>query len=295
LILDVELNPTYASDEISRKKRELKFNSNLTKKEFEKNVESAVEYIKAGDIFQVVLSQRLSAHFHSNVLDVYRNLKKINPSPYMYLLDFGERKIAGSSPEMLVRVENRVAYTYPIAGTRKRGKTLREDKELESEMLADEKERAEHVMLVDLGRNDIGRVAKFGTVNVSKFMGVEKYSHVQHIVSEVMGSLSDDKDEFDALKSIFPAGTVSGAPKVRAMEIINELEPARRGIYAGCVGYFSFNHNIDTAIAIRTLVFEKDKVYVQAGAGIVADSIPENEYHETMNKAQAMLKAVELV
>ena len=292
-LLDVELKPCYETKNENSIKKELKFNSNLTKEEFEKNVSAAVEYIKAGDIFQVVLSQRLSADFSGSAVDVYRNLKKINPSPYMYLLDFGERKIVGSSPEMLVRVENRKVYTYPIAGTNKRGKTLREDKELEREMLGSEKECAEHVMLVDLGRNDIGRVAKFGSVNVSKFMKVEKYSHVQHIVSEVMGDLADDKDEYDALKSIFPAGTVSGAPKVRAMEIINELEPTRRGIYAGCVGYFSFNHNLDTAITIRTLVFEKDRVYVQAGAGIVADSVPENEYYESMNKAMAMLKSVE--
>jgi len=296
-LLDVELKPVYHSgraDENLKLKSELKFKSNITEEQFKKNVEAAVEYIQAADIFQVVLSQRFSKEFHGNVVDVYGNLKKINPSPYMYLLDFGDRKIVGSSPEMLVRVENRVVYTYPIAGTRKRGKTLREDKMLEAEMLSDEKERAEHVMLVDLGRNDIGRVAKFGSVTVSKFMGVEKYSHVQHIVSEVMGNLSDGKDEFDALKSIFPAGTVSGAPKVRAMEIINELELSRRGIYAGCIGYISFNHNIDTAIAIRTLVFEKNKVYVQAGAGIVADSIPESEYHESVNKAMALMKATEM-
>jgi anthranilate synthase component 1 len=221
------------------------------------------------------------------------NLKKINPSPYMYHLDFGERKIVGSSPEMLARVEGKKVLTYPIAGTRKRGDTPERDKELEEELLADEKERAEHLMLVDLGRNDIGRVAKFGSVKVNKFMGIEKYSHVQHIVSEVEGELVDDKDCFDALESIFPAGTVSGAPKVRAMEIINELEPSKRGVYAGSVGYFSFNGNMDTAISIRTVVFEKDKAYIQAGAGIVADSKPELEYKETVNKAKGMLKALE--
>ena len=292
-LMDVELSPSYLNYKNPDQKNKFKFDSNITKEQYEENVRSAVRYIVAGDIFQAVLSQRFSAGFDGNAADVYRNLKRINPSPYMYFLDFGTRKIAGSSPEMLVRVENRKVYTYPIAGTRKRGKTLGEDRELEQEMLSDEKECAEHVMLVDLGRNDIGRVAKFGSVKVTKFMEVEKYSHVQHIVSEVVGDLDDEKDEFDALKSIFPAGTVSGAPKVRAMEIINELEPTRRGIYAGCIGYFSFNHNIDTAIAIRTFVFEKDRVYVQAGAGIVADSIPESEYHETLNKAMALMSSLE--
>ncbi|MFH1125746.1 MAG: anthranilate synthase component I family protein, partial [Candidatus Altiarchaeota archaeon] len=197
-------------------------------------------------------------------------------------------------PEMLARVEGKNVVTYPIAGTRSRGKTVREDKKLEIEMLADKKERAEHTMLVDLGRNDIGRVAEHGTVKVKKFMHVEKYSHVQHIVSEVSGKLRKDKDCFDALKSIFPAGTVSGAPKVRAMEIIDELEPSKRGIYAGCIGYFSFNKNMDTAIAIRTIIFEKNKAYAQAGAGIVADSTPKYEYKETLKKAGALIKALEL-
>lgn len=268
------------------------FSSNICKREFEENVERAKEYIYAGDIFQIVLSQRLEVDFDWDKFKVYNNLKRINPSPYMYYLDFGDRKIIGSSPEMLARVENRMVETYPIAGTRPRGKTGGEDQRLETEMLNDEKERAEHVMLVDLGRNDVGRVAKFGTVKVKKFMQAEKYSHVQHIVSEVVGELKEGKDEFDALQSIFPAGTVSGAPKVRAMEIIEELEPTRRGIYSGAVGYFSFNRNMDTAITIRTVVFEKDRAYIQAGAGIVADSIPEREFQETMNKARGMLKAL---
>lgn len=268
------------------------FSSNITRKEFMSNVEVARDYIYSGDIVQVVLSQRLETESTGDKFLIYRNLKEINPSPYMYYLDFGVRKIVGSSPEMLARVEGRRVETYPIAGTRPRGKTAGEDERLEREMLQDEKERAEHVMLVDLGRNDVGRVAKYGTVKVTKFMEVEKYSHVQHMVSEVTGELKKDIDEFDAFQSIFPAGTVSGAPKVRAMEIIDELEPTKRGIYSGAVGYFSFNRNIDTAITIRTIVFERDKAYIQAGAGIVADSIPEREYQETMNKAKGMMKAL---
>ena len=270
----------------------IKFESNVTKEQFEAMVCRAKEYIVEGDIFQVVPSQQLSVKFKGDAFAVYKLLKEINPSPYMYFLDFGARNIVGSSPEMLVRVENRTVWTYPIAGTRGRGETPAADKELETEMLCDEKERAEHIMLVDLGRNDIGRVAKFGTVKVTKLMGVEKYSHVQHMVSEVVGKLRDDKDEFDALQSVFPAGTVSGAPKVRAMEIINELEPDARGLYAGAVGYLSFNHNLDTAIAIRTMVIENGTAYTQAGGGVVADSIPEKEYEESMNKAGALIKAV---
>jgi len=288
-LLDIEIKP----EKSKPSGRKIRFNSNLTQSQYEQMVEKAIEYIKAGDIFQVVLSQRLSAECNTPPLTVYRKLKTINPSPYMYYLDFNERKIVGSSPEMLARVEGRLVVTYPIAGTRSRGKTVREDKKLEMEMLADKKEKAEHIMLVDLGRNDIGRVAEHGTVKVRKFMTVEKYSHVQHLVSEISGKLRKDKDCFDALKSIFPAGTVSGAPKVRAMEIIDELEPDKRGIYAGCIGYFSFNGNMDTAITIRTMIFEKNKVYAQAGAGIVADSVPEYEFKETLKKAGALLKALE--
>lgn len=279
---------------VPKQERIYDFKSNLTKKDFMDNVEIAKNYIKSGDIFQVVLSQCLSAKFRKDPFEVYKVLKRINPSPYMYFLDFPDRRIAGSSPEMLARVENKKVWTYPIAGTRPRGKSVREDLKLEKAMLADKKERAEHIMLVDLGRNDIGRVARFGSVNVKKLMRVEKYSHVQHIVSEVFGKLRKDKDEFDALKSIFPAGTVSGAPKVRAMEIVDELESTRRGIYAGCVGYFSFNGNMDTAITIRTMIFEKNRAFAQAGAGIVADSKPENEYKETLNKATALLNAISM-
>ncbi len=270
------------------------FESNTTKHEFEESVKRIKEYIRAGDTFQTVLSQKLKTKYCGDKFNAYLRLKEINPSPYMYYLDFAERKIVGSSPETLARVENKTVSTYPIAGTRPRGKTVGEDKKLEDEMLSDPKEQAEHVMLVDLGRNDVGRVAEYGTVRVSKLMEVERYSHVMHLSSEVTGKLGKNKTEFDALKSIFPAGTVSGAPKVRAMEIINELEPERRGIYAGCVGYFSFNRSMDTAIAIRTIVFEKDNAFVQAGAGIVADSVPEKEYYETMNKGKALLKALEV-
>ena len=279
------------------------FTSNMEKEEYERGVRAAKEYIRAGDIIQVVLSQRLEADFDSSssidgnqgAFEFYKRLSEVNPSPYMYFLDFGERQIVGASPEMLVGVEaadgnrGRKVETCPIAGTRRRGITEEEDKRLEEEMLNDAKERAEHLMLVDLARNDIGKVSAFGTVKATRFMYPEKYSHVQHIVTDVVGELRTDKDEFDALEATFPAGTVSGAPKVRAMEIIEELEPTRRGIYAGCVGYFSFNRSMDTAITIRTAVFEKEKVYIQAGAGIVADSDPEREYKETLSKCAASL------
>ncbi|MBU0762929.1 MAG: anthranilate synthase component I, partial [Candidatus Altiarchaeota archaeon] len=241
--------------------------SNTTQQEYMDAVVKAKQYIKDGDIFQVVLSQRLSQKYAGDKFPAYKNLLTINPSPYMYFLDFGERVIVGSSPETLARVEGGIVSTYPIAGTRRRGKTEGEDKKFEKELVADEKERAEHIMLVDLGRNDVGRVAEFGTVEVTKYMEVERYSHVMHLSSEVVGKLKEGTDEFDALKSIFPAGTVSGAPKVRAMQIIDELEKTKRGIYAGCVGYFSFNDTMDTAITIRTIVFEGDQAYVQAGAG----------------------------
>jgi len=274
------------------------FSSNLEKADYERSVRIAKDYIRAGDIFQVVLSQRLEADFApEGHFEFYKTLSAVNPSPYMYLLDFGERKIVGASPEMLVRVSgtNNTANTgrkiegCPIAGTRRRGRDKAEDKRLEEEMLSDEKERAEHLMLVDLSRNDIGKVSEFGTVKPTRFMYPEKYSHVQHIVTDVVGTLRTDKDEFDALEATFPAGTVSGAPKVRAMEIIEELEPTRRGIYSGCVGYFSFNRAMDTAITIRTAIFERGKVYIQAGAGIVADSDPEREYKETLSKGAALL------
>ncbi len=274
------------------------FTSNLEKADYERSVRVAKDYIRAGDVFQVVLSQRLEAEFApEGYFEFYKKLSEVNPSPYQYLLDFGDRKIVGASPEMLVRVAGsssnanarRRIESCPIAGTRQRGKDEEEDKRLEKEMLGDEKERAEHLMLVDLSRNDVGKVSKFGTVKPMRFMYPEKYSHVQHIVTDVVGELRTDKDEFDALEATFPAGTVSGAPKVRAMEIIEELEPTRRGIYSGCVGYFSFNRAMDTAITIRTAVLEHGKVYIQAGAGIVADSDPEREYKETLSKGAALL------
>ena len=266
--------------------------SNIKMEEFISSVEKAKEYIRAGDIFQVVLSQRLMVPYTGDAFAVYEKLQEVNPSPYMYYLDFGDKKIIGSSPEMLVKVENRRVETYPIAGTRPRGKTHAEDLLLEKEMLSDEKEKAEHVMLVDLGRNDLGKVSNYGTVKVDRYMDVEKYSHVMHMVSSVSGTLQQEYDEFDALEAVFPAGTVSGAPKVRAMEIIDELEPTRRGIYAGAVGYFSFNHNMDYAIAIRTVILKKDKAYIQAGAGIVSDSKPEAEFQETLNKAHGLIKTL---
>ena len=274
------------------KKVEIK--SNFKKREYEKAVQKAKEYIFAGDIFQVVLSQRFECKPKTEPFKIYQKLKEINPSPYMYMLEFDKLKIAGTSPEILVRVDNEKVIVRPIAGTRPRGKDVVEDESLGREMTNDPKERAEHVMLVDLGRNDIGKISEFGTVEVDEFMAIEKYSHVQHIVSNVNGRMQKEKDAFDALEATFPAGTVSGAPKVRAMEIIEELEKSRRGIYAGTIGYFSFDLEMDLAITIRTIVFQDGKAYVQAGAGIVADSIPENEYKECQNKGKAMIRAIEL-
>jgi len=267
---------------------------NISKERFEAAVERAKEYVTAGDVFQVVLSKRFDFQIRGDLLGFYRNLRKINPSPYMYFLKYGERQIVGSSPEMLVRVENRAVETFPIAGTRPHVSDPVENRRLTEELLADPKERAEHVMLVDLGRNDIGKVAKFGTVRLPEFMEVHQYSHVQHIVSRVVGDLRDECDCYDSLRAVFPAGTVSGAPKVRAMEIIEELELTRRGPYAGAVGYFSFNDNADFAIAIRTLVANGDRAYIQVGAGIVVDSEPEREWFETEHKAQALIKALEV-
>ena len=267
---------------------------NISKERFENAVEKAKEYVTAGDVFQVVLSKRYDFQIRGDLIGFYRNLRDINPSPYMYFLKSGEHQIVGSSPEMLVRVENRVVETFPIAGTRPHVKNPIENKRLTEELLADPKERAEHVMLVDLGRNDIGKVSKFGSVHLPEFMKVHQYSHVQHIVSHVVGDLRDECDCYDALRAVFPAGTVSGAPKVRAMEIIEELEPTRRGPYAGAVGYFSYNGNADFAITIRTLIANGDKAHIQVGAGIVADSDPEKEWFETEHKAQALIKALEL-
>jgi len=268
--------------------------SNVNKESFIKSVEKAKKYIENGDIFQVVLSQRLNFNLDIDPFDVYRNLRMINPSPYMFYLNFGDIYIVGSSPEMLVKVWNGVIETRPIAGTRPRGKNHEEDKILEKELLSDEKELAEHTMLVDLARNDIGRVSKYGSVKVNEYMTIEKYSHVMHIVSDVTGELKEGARSIDVMKSVFPAGTVSGAPKVRAMEIIDELENTRRGPYAGAVAYFSYNGNMDSAITLRTMVAKGEKAYIQAGAGIVYDSVPESEYNETINKAKAVLKAVEM-
>lgn len=268
--------------------------SNFTKEAYEKAVISAKEYIKAGDIVQVVPSQRLCVPVSADAFDIYRALRSINPSPYMYYLKFDGLKIAGSSPEVMVRVENNIVTTRPIAGTARRGGSEDEDEEIAKKLLSDPKEIAEHVMLVDLGRNDVGRVCKYGSVKVDELMIIEKYSHVMHIVSNVTGKLREDKDAFDVLRACLPAGTVSGAPKIRAMEIINELEPSQRGIYAGAVGYFSFSGNSDTAIAIRTVVIKDGMAYVQAGGGVVADSVPENEYYETLNKAKACMKAIQM-
>jgi len=270
------------------------FQSNFTKDEFEERVKQAKEYIKAGDIIQVVLSQRLSAKIHCDPLTIYRVLRKINPSPYMFYLKYDEVSIVGSSPEILVRLKNDEVETRPIAGTKPRGSNEEIDNKYSKELLADPKENAEHIMLVDLGRNDIGRICQYNTIHLPEFMVIEKYSHVMHIVTSVKGKLLPQYDAFSLIKACFPAGTVTGAPKIRAMEIIDELEFNRRGPYAGCVGYFSFSGNLDTCITIRTIVIKDGRAYLQAGAGIVADSDPETEYYETMNKLKCLIDAVEL-
>jgi len=270
------------------------FVSGFAEADYCRAVERVRSYIKDGDAFQVVLSQRLTAPFAGKALDVYRALRVMNPSPYMYHLDFGDFQVTGSSPEVLVRVEDGEVALRPIAGTRPRGATPDEDARLAEELLADPKERAEHVMLVDLGRNDVGRVAETGSVRLSDRMVIERYSHVMHIVSEVRGRLKTGLGPLDVLKASFPAGTVSGAPKVRALEIIRELEPVKRGIYSGAVGYLGWNGNLDTAIAIRTAVIKDGRIHVQAGAGIVHDSVPENEWQETLNKARALMRAVQM-
>jgi len=260
-----------------------------------RSVEKAKEYIRSGDIIQAVLSQRFSVKLkHATSFNIYRALRSINPSPYMFYLKLHDVELVGSSPELLVRCEKGSVETRPIAGTRKRGKDETEDKALEKELLQDPKERAEHIMLVDLGRNDIGRVSRSGSITLPEFMIIEKYSHVMHIVSSVIGKLKKGKDSFDVIQATFPAGTVTGAPKIRAMEIIDELENARRGVYAGCIGYFSFSGNLDSCITIRTIVVKKKTAYIQAGAGIVADSKPDLEYKETENKARALVHAIEM-
>ncbi len=273
---------------------ELQLCSTMSHAEFIQAVQRAQEYVRAGDVVQAVISQRLSTKTTADPFDIYRALRIINPSPYMYYLRLGDFQVVGSSPEVLVRLEEGRIDLRPIAGTRPRGQSDAEDLALEQELLGDPKERAEHIMLVDLGRNDVGRVARIGSVTVSELMTVERYSHVMHIVSNIKGMLAEGYDAFDLLRACFPAGTVTGAPKIRAMEIVEELEPVRRGPYAGAVGYFGFSGNMDTCITIRTVVITDGTAHVQVGAGIVADSDPEREYEETMNKAKGMLKAIEM-
>ncbi|MEW6208461.1 MAG: anthranilate synthase component I [Acidobacteriota bacterium] len=271
-----------------------KLRSNMSKQVFEESVERAKEYITAGDIFQVVLSQRFSVGISAHPFQIYRALRVVNPSPYMFYLNINDHQVIGASPEMLVRATGRRLEYRPIAGTRPRGETETEDLLLGEELRADEKEVAEHVMLVDLGRNDLGRVSDYGSVEVTELMEIERYSHVMHLVSSIKARLRKGSHRFDALAACFPAGTVTGAPKVRAMEIIDELEPTRRGVYAGAVMYLDYSGNLDSCIAIRTIVAKEGRAYIQVGAGIVADSVPETEYFETVNKARAMLQAIEM-
>src|SRR5262245_3539533 len=268
--------------------------SNFTREGFKAAVEKCKDYINAGDIFQVVLSQRFKARTQARPFDIYRALRAVNPSPFMFYVKAGPTTLVGASPEIMTRVEGDLVTTRPLAGTRRRGATPEEDKALADELIADPKERAEHIMLVDLGRNDVGRVARFGSVELSDLLTVERYSHVMHISSTVTGRLEPGKTAFDALRACLPAGTLSGAPKVRAMQIIDELEPHRRGPYGGAVGYVDFTGNMDTCIALRTMVIQGQTAYVQAGAGLVADSVPEAEYQETVNKAKGLLRALEI-
>jgi anthranilate synthase component I len=270
------------------------FRSNMTPETFKDMVRKAKDYIVAGDIIQVVLSQRFEIENGEDPIDLYRALRYINPSPYLFFLKTTDLCLIGSSPEVMVRQEEGMVELKPIAGTKKRGRTEQEDRLLADELLKDPKERAEHVMLVDLGRNDLGRIARMGSVQVNQLMTVERYSHVMHLVSLVQAQLSANQDSFDVLRATFPAGTLSGAPKVRAMEIIDELEATRRGTYGGAVGYFSYNGNMDFCITIRTLLIKDGKIFIQAGAGIVADSDPDTEYQETVSKAQGMIQAIRL-
>jgi len=271
-----------------------KIRSNLTRQAFQAAVRKAKDYIAAGDIIQVVLCQRLETQTRASPFEIYRALRFINPSPYMFYLELEDLRVIGSSPETMVRLTDKTIELRPIAGTRRRGSSPKEEGELEADLLADPKEKAEHIMLVDLGRNDVGRVAEVGSIEVNELMVIERYSHVIHLVSNIRGRLAAGKSPFDLFVSSFPAGTVSGAPKIRAMQIISELEPQKRGLYAGAIGYFSFNGNLDTCIVIRTILMRGKKAYINAGAGIVADSDPEKEYQETLSKARAMLKAIEL-
>jgi anthranilate synthase component 1 len=274
--------------------KESDFVSGFTEEGYKQAVEKARQYIIDGDVMQVVLAQRMSVPYKAPPLDLYRSLRSLNPSPYMFYLDLADFQIVGSSPEILVRLEDGLVTVRPIAGTRRRGRDEADDRRMEAELLADPKELAEHLMLIDLGRNDAGRVSKTGTVTVTEQMQIERYSHVMHIVSNVTGELKEGMSAMDVLRATFPAGTVSGAPKIRAMEIIDELEPVKRGVYAGAVGYLSWNGNMDTAIAIRTAVIKDQTLHIQAGAGIVYDSQPKLEWMETMNKGRAIFKAVAL-
>ncbi|MGH9562311.1 MAG: anthranilate synthase component I family protein, partial [Terracidiphilus sp.] len=289
-VLDQPLPPQAPTPESNP----LRVQSNMSKSKFSSAVRKIKEYIRAGDAFQIVLSQRLEARTSADPFEIYRALRVVNPSPYLYFLKLDDVSVVGSSPEMLVKVQGRDAYYRPLAGTRPRGRDEKEDRRLEAELLADPKERAEHVMLVDLGRNDLGRVCEYGSVKPERLMFVERYSHVMHIASSLHGRLRDDVDCFDALMACFPAGTLSGAPKVRAMEIIDELEPTRRGIYGGAILYLDFSGNLDSCIGLRTLVAKGGNVYVQAGAGIVADSVPATEYQESLDKARALIRALEI-
>lgn len=268
--------------------------SSISPKKFKQSVMQAKEQIRKGEIIQVVLSQRFKTRIHAQPINIYRALRTVNPSPYMYFLRFDDVHLIGSSPELLIRCENKVVETRPIAGTRPRGETDQEDRLLENTLISDPKERAEHIMLVDLGRNDLGRICKRGSIQLTEFMRIEHYSHVMHIVSNIKGTLDKNKTIFDVLKSGFPAGTVSGAPKIRAMQLIDQLEPISRGPYAGCVGYLGFSGNLDTCITIRTIIVKGAEAYIQAGAGIVADSDPEKEFLETSNKAKAQINAIKM-
>jgi anthranilate synthase component 1 len=295
--LEKKLHEPYPLYQPARKSQiicEEDFTSGFTEDGFKQAVKKAREYITAGDIMQVVLSQRLSIPYEAPPLDLYRALRSINPSPYMFYMDMDEFHIVGSSPEILVRLEDGTVTVRPIAGTRKRGRTTEHDREMERELLNDPKELAEHLMLIDLGRNDTGRVSKIGSVKLTDKMVIERYSHVMHIVSNVIGNIRPDLDAIDVIRATFPAGTVSGAPKIRAMEIIDELEPVKRGVYSGAVGYLAWNGNMDTAIAIRTAVIKDKTLHIQAGAGIVYDSVPELEWKETMNKSRAVFRAAAL-
>lgn len=292
--LIARLNAPAPAPAAPRAPKEVKVKACFPRPEYERAVQKCRDYILAGDAFQIVLSQRFEVDFTATPFDVYRALRSVNPSPYMYYISMGDRKIIGTSPEILVTVEQNTVRSRPIAGTRPRGNSPEEDARLETELLADEKERAEHIMLVDLARNDVGRVCEYGSVRVNELMIIERYSHVMHIVSDVTGRLCSDKDVFDVLRAVFPHGTVSGAPKVRAMEIIDEQEPTRRGFYAGSVGYIGYSGDMDMAIAIRTMMVDGQKAYLQSGGGLVADSVPAAEYQECVNKAKALVAAIEV-